>query len=318
MQKKIPLILAAVLPKKMRWHRMFQTTSTELFPPFWLWLGLIMLTIFTLTPFIYLFLSSISREVELINGHLIPFSPTLKNYIGLLAGSNAAVFASALKNSVIVSVLVTLISIFMGVFAGYAFSRLQFPFRKTSLFIILAIQIMPSISIITPLYIMIRDGIEVGIPFTGIVFFRTPPLLDSIWALIFSYTSFSLPYVVWLLAGYFQSIPKELEEASYVDGCHRLRTMIQIILPLAMPGIAATAIFTFLNAWDEFLFANAFTQTYASKTLPVMIAEFVGKHSIDWGSMTAGGFLASLPPVIISLILYKYIIGGMTAGGVKE
>ncbi|OCT14623.1 hypothetical protein A8709_17070 [Paenibacillus pectinilyticus] len=283
-----------------------------------MWLGLIGLTIFTLAPFVYLFLSSISREVELINGHIIPHSPTFQNYIGLLTGSNAVMFASALKNSVVVSVMVTVISIFVGVFAAYAFSRINFPFRKTGLFVVLAMQIMPSISIITPLYIMIRDGIKLDIPFTGIVLFQTPPLLDSVWALIFAYTSFSLPYVVWLLAGYFQSIPKELEEASYVDGCSRLRTMFRIILPLSMPGIAATAIFVFLNAWDEFLFANAFTQTYASKTLPIMIAEFVGKHSIDWGSMTAGGFLASLPPVVISLFLYKYIIGGVTAGGVKE
>ncbi|WP_084224912.1 carbohydrate ABC transporter permease [Paenibacillus pectinilyticus] len=304
--------------KKNRWGQLFKASSTDLFPPFYLWLGLIGLTIFTLAPFVYLFLSSISREVELINGHIIPHSPTFQNYIGLLTGSNAVMFASALKNSVVVSVMVTVISIFVGVFAAYAFSRINFPFRKTGLFVVLAMQIMPSISIITPLYIMIRDGIKLDIPFTGIVLFQTPPLLDSVWALIFAYTSFSLPYVVWLLAGYFQSIPKELEEASYVDGCSRLRTMFRIILPLSMPGIAATAIFVFLNAWDEFLFANAFTQTYASKTLPIMIAEFVGKHSIDWGSMTAGGFLASLPPVVISLFLYKYIIGGVTAGGVKE
>jgi len=305
-------------PKNKKWSQMFKASSTDLFSPFYLWLGLIVLTICTLGPFVYLFLSSLSMEIELINGHLIPHSPTLKNYIGLLTGNNAIVFASALKNSVIVSVLVTVISVFVGVFAAYAFSRIKFPFRKTGLFVVLAVQIMPSISIITPLYIIIRDGIKFDIPFTGIVLFQTPPLLDSVWALIFSYTSFSLPYVVWLLAGYFQTIPKELEEASYVDGCNRLRTMFRIILPLSMPGIAATAIFAFLNAWDEFLFANAFTQTYASKTLPIMIAEFVGKRSIDWGSMTAGGFMASLPPVIISLILYKYIIGGVTAGGVKE
>ncbi|WP_082198470.1 carbohydrate ABC transporter permease [Bacillus sp. FJAT-26390] len=304
--------------KKNKWNQMFKAASTDLFPPFYLWVGVILLAIFTLVPFLYLFLSSLSLEVELINGHLIPHSPTLKNYIGLLTGSNAVMFLSALKNSIVVSVLVTLISIFVGVFAAYAFSRIKFPFRKTGLFVVLAVQIMPSISIITPLYILIRDGITLDIPFTGIVLFQTPPLLDSVWALIFSYTSFSLPYVVWLLAGYFQTIPKELEEASYVDGCNRFRTMFRIILPLSMPGIAATAIFAFLNAWDEFLFANAFTQTYTSKTLPIMVAEFVGKHSIDWGSMTAGGFLASLPPVIISLFLYKYIIGGVMAGGVKE
>ncbi|TXK85289.1 carbohydrate ABC transporter permease [Paenibacillus sp. N3.4] len=215
-------------PKKSKWDRMFKASSTDLFSPFYLWLGLIVLTVCSLGPFVYLFLSSISQEVELINGHIIPHAPTLKNYVGLLTGSNAVVFVSALKNSIVVSVLVTVISIFVGVFAAYAFSRIKFPFRKTGLFVVLAMQIMPSISIITPLYIIIRDGIKVGIPFTG-VFFQTPPLLDSVWALVFSYTSFSLPYVVWLLAGYFQTIPKELEEASYVDGSSRFGTMFRII-----------------------------------------------------------------------------------------
>lgn len=298
-------------------NKLFQAASTELFPPFYLWLGIILLTLFTLTPFVYLFLSSISQEVELINGHLIPHHPTFKNYTELLAGSNAAQFLNAMRNSVEVSVLVTVITVFIGMFAAYAFSRIKFPFRKTGLLVVLAMQIMPSISIITPMYIMIRDGITIDIPFTNILFFRTPPLLDSIWALVFSYTSFSLPYAVWLMAGYFQSMSKEIEEAAYVDGCNRFKTLFRIVMPLSMPGIAATAIFVFLNSWDEFLFANAFTQTNASKTLPVMIAEFIGKHSIDWGAMTAGGFLASLPPVIISLFLYKYIIGGVTAGGVK-
>ena len=161
-------------------NRLFKTESTNLFSPFYLWLGIILLTIFTLGPFIYLFMSSISEEVELIQGHLIPHSPTFKNYAGLLTGDNAKMFFSALKNSVIVSVMVTAVSIFIGIFAAYALSRINFPFRKTGLFVILAMHIMPSISIITPLYIMFRDGIQVGIPFTGLVFFKTAPLLDSL------------------------------------------------------------------------------------------------------------------------------------------
>lgn len=162
-----------------------------------------------------------------------------------------------------------------------------------------------------------RNGITFGIPFTGIVLFQTPPLLDTVWSLIVSYTTFSLPFAIWILAGYFQTIPKALEEAAFIDGCSKLGTLFRVVVPLALPGIAATAIFTLLSAWDEFMFANAFTQTQASKTLPIVIQEFIGKHSIDWGLMTAGGFIASLPPVIISLFLYRYIVTGLS-GGLKE
>jgi multiple sugar transport system permease protein len=210
------------------------------------------------------------------------------------------------------------VTIFIGVFAAYALAKVKFPFRSTSLFAILAMQLLPSISIIVPMYMMMRDGIAVGIPFTSIVLFRSPPLLDTAAGLVVAYTTFSLPFAIWLMAGYFQTVSKEIEEASNVDGCGRLGTMFRIVIPLAMPGIAATAIFTMLSSWDEFIFASAFTQTDAAKTLPVAIREFIGRHSIDWGLMTAGGLVASLPPVLISLFLYRYIVGGLSAGGVKE
>ncbi len=223
----------------------------------------------------------------------------------------------AMKNSIEIAIGTTICTLILAVFAAYALSKIKFPFRTTALFAILAMQLLPSISIIVPLYVMMREGISIGIPFTGIVFFHTPPLLDTIWALIISYTTFALPFAIWILAGYFQTIPEALEEAAFIDGCSRIGTLFRVIIPLALPGIAATAIFTLLLAWDEFMFANAFSQTFASKTLPIVIREFIGKHSIDWGLMTAGGFIASLPPVIISLFLYRYIVTGLS-GGLKE
>ncbi|MDB4866484.1 MAG: hypothetical protein JWR03_817 [Cohnella sp.] len=298
--------------------RLFKTASNELISPFYLWIGLILLTLFTLAPFVYLLLTSISPSIELLDGRLIPKSPTLDNYVRLFTGPTAASYISAIKNSVSVALWTTLLTIVLGVFAAYALAKIKFPFRTTALFAILAMQLLPSISIIVPMYIMMRNGIPVGIPFTGIVFFHTPPLLDTVAGLVVAYTTFSLPFAVWLMAGYFQTISKELEEAAYVDGNGRLGTMFRVVIPLAMPGIAATAIFTMLSAWDEFLFASAFTQTEAAKTLPVAIREFIGRHNLDWGLMTAGGFIASLPPVIISLFLYRYIVGGLSAGGVKE
>jgi multiple sugar transport system permease protein len=294
-----------------------EKTNANIIPPVYQWIGLILLAIFTLLPFLYLMTSSISNQIELLDGHLFPSHPTLINYQHLFQGSGSSDFMSAMVNSIRVSLWTTGLSMAIGIFASYAFARIKFPFRMTSLFAILAMQILPSVSIVVPMYIMMRNGLTVGIPFTNIVFFHTQPLLDNVWSLIIAYTSFSLPFVIWLLSGYFQTIPKELEESAYVDGCGRFGTMFRIVLPLSLPGLAATAIFTLLSSWDEFMFANAFTQTYASKTLPIAISEFIGKHGMDWGLMTAGGFIASLPPVLISLFLYKYIVNGVTAGSVK-
>lgn len=289
----------------------------DLMPPFYLWLGIALLTLFTMGPFVYLLTSSLSLTRDLLSGHLLPHAPTLLNYRHLLAGTVGSDFFHALRNSFMVSAVTTVFTIVVGTLGGYALARLKFPLRVTLLFVILAMQLLPSISIIVPLYVMMRDGIDFSIPFTGIGW-HTPPLLDTSAALIAANLSFSLPYAAWLLSGYLQGVSRELEEAAYIDGCGRLGTMARILVPLAMPGIAATAIFTFLNCWDEFIYANAFTQTVASKTLPIVVREFIGKHSIDWGLMTAGGVVASLPPVIISLVLYRYIVSGLSAGGVKE
>jgi multiple sugar transport system permease protein len=304
--------------KKSMKAKLFKVPSHELIPPFYLWIGLILLSIFTLAPFLYFLGSSVSNGNDLMSGRLLPHSPTFDNYIRLFKGPAGADFVAAIKNSVLVALWTTVSTIFIGVFAAYALAKINFPFRSTSLFVILAMQLLPSISIIVPMYMMMRDGIPIGIPFTSIVFYQSPPLLDTVAGLVVAYTTFSLPFAIWLMAGYFQTISKELEEASYVDGNGRLGTMFRIVIPLSMPGIAATAIFTMLSAWDEFIFASAFTQTAAAKTLPVAIREFIGRHSVDWGLMTAGGFVASLPPVIISLFLYRYIVGGLSAGGVKE
>ncbi len=294
-----------------------QKTNSNIISPFYQWAGLVLLGLFTLVPFLYLMISSISDKIELLDGHLFPRNPTLINYIHLFTGDGSQSFMSAMINSIRVSLWTTVISMAFGIFASYAFARIKFPFRMTSLFSILAMQILPSVSIVVPMYILMRNGVTIGIPFTNIVFLHTPPLLDNVWSLIIAYTSFSLPFVIWLLSGYFQTIPVELEESAYVDGCGRFGTLFRVVLPLSLPGLAATAIFTLLSSWDEFMFANAFTQTYASKTLPIAISEFIGKHGMDWGLMTAGGFIASLPPVLISLLLYKYIVTGVTAGSVK-
>ena len=265
--------------------------------------------LFTLLPIVWLFLSTIQTEASLLRvpPELVPDQITFQNYIDIFRPaafgeqSGESTFLLALRNSIIVSVGTTAIAVVFGTIAAYAFARYNIPAKRGLLLAVLATQLLPAISTVIPLFRMMK----------------TAGLLDTLWALIFAYSSFSLPFVVWIMAGYFQSVPRELEEAAYIDGASRLQSFYQIALPLAAPGLAATAIFTLLNAWDEFFFALIFTSTYNAKTAPVALAEFIGRHSVNWGMLVTGGFIASLPPIVLSLLFYRYIVSGLSAGGLK-
>lgn len=296
-----------------------QKTASDIIPSGYLWIGLILLFLISVLPFLYLIGTSFSSQVEIADGHLFPHQPTLTNYVQLFNPNGAfeSELVAAMYNSLEVSIVTTVISLIFGSFAAYAIARFRFPFRMTILFSVLSMQVLPAVSIVVPLYIIFRNGIQIPIPFTHDAFQISGPLLDTPWALIFAYTSGTIPYVVWMVTGYFSAVPKELEESAYVDGCGRLGAMFRILLPLSIPGLAATFIFSVINNFDEFMFANAFTTTYQSKTIPIFIAELVGKHSLPWGLMCAGGVVATIPFVIIAMICYRWIVTGVTAGAVK-
>jgi multiple sugar transport system permease protein len=135
--------------------------------------------------------------------------------------------------------------------------------------------------------------------------------------LIVTYMSFALPYAIWMMAAFFQSVPLELEDAARMDGCTRLGILFRVVMPISVPGLVSTAMFTFLVAWDEFFYALIFTSTLAAKTVPVAIAEFVGRYAVNINGMMAGGIIAALPPVILAFIFQRYIVSGLTAGAVK-
>ena len=135
--------------------------------------------------------------------------------------------------------------------------------------------------------------------------------------LIVTYMSFALPYAIWMMAAFFQSVPIELEDAARMDGCTRLGILFRVVMPISVPGLVSTAMFTFLVAWDEFFYALIFTSTLAAKTVSVAIAEFVGRYAVNIKGMIAGGIIAALPPVILAFLFQRYIISGMTAGAVK-
>ena len=265
--------------------------------------------VFTLTPILWLFISTVQTQASLLRvpAQLLPEAVTFQNYVDIFLpaafgeNSGQSTFFLALRNSIIVSMGTTVVSVIFGTLAAYAFARLNVPQRRTLLLVVLGSQLLPAISLIIPLFRM----------------FKAAGLLDSLWALILAYSTFSTPFVVWIMAGYFQSVPAELEEAARIDGASRFQAFLRIAVPLAMPGIGATAIFTLLNAWDEFFFALIFTSTYAAKTVPIALAEFIGRHNVNWGLLVTGGFIASLPPIILSLLFYRYIVSGITAGGIK-
>jgi multiple sugar transport system permease protein len=140
---------------------------------------------------------------------------------------------------------------------------------------------------------------------------------DTLHGLIIVYSALIMPFAVWIMRGYFQTIPRELEEAAMTDGCTRLGAFVRIVLPLSVPGLIATALFCFLLAWEEFLLALIFTSSPAAKTIPVAIAEFTGRHAIDFGMMATGGVIAAIPPVLIALVFQRYLISGLSSGALK-
>ena len=255
-----------------------------------------------------MFLTSIMRPVDLTAKplKLIPnelfFDRFRQIFQSETSSDPAYVFRIALKNSFIIAVSVTLLSLCVGTLAAYAFGQLRFRGKNTLMLLILFTYMLPPAAMIIPLY---RIYNQLG-------------LLDKRWPLVVLYLSFIVPFIIWVMQDFFGSISKSFEEAAQVDGATRLQTLFYVFMPIARPGAIATGILAFLMSWDEFFYSLIFTSSLTSKTMPVAIAEFNGKFTIDYGMISVAGILGSLIPVLITVIFQKYIVLGMTAGGVKE
>jgi multiple sugar transport system permease protein len=263
---------------------------------------------FILFPILWLFSASVSNQVELftVPPHWIPQHPTLQNYLDIFFPSQAAssvprTFAVALLNSLKIASAVTVICILLGGLAAYALVRIPFGLNRLTQLGLITTRMIPEVSLILPLFIL-ASGLQ---------------LINKPIVLILTYMSFALPYAIWLMAAYFQTVPVELEDAARLDGCSRLGILFRVVMPISVPGLVSTGMFVFLLAWDEFFYALIFTSTLAAKTVPVAIAEFVGRYVVNVNGMMAGGILAAIPPVVIALIFQRYIVSGMTAGAVK-
>jgi multiple sugar transport system permease protein len=273
-----------------------------------LFLVTIPVLLFIFAPILWLFFASLSTQVELfmIPPHWIPQHPTLQNYLDIFFPSLAAstvprTFAVSLLNSIKIASTVTIICIVIGSLAAYALVRIPFKFNRAIQLGILTTRMIPEVSLILPLFI-IASSLQ---------------LINKPIVLVITYMTFALPYAIWMMAAFFQTVPIELEEAARLDGCTRLGILFRVVIPISIPGLVSTAMFVFLLAWDEFFYALIFTSTLASKTAPVAIAEFVGRYSVNITGMMAGGILAALPPMILAFIFQRYIVSGMTAGAVK-
>lgn len=211
-------------------------------------------------------------------------------------------FGQWLLNSVIVSLMTTVLGVFLACTAAYAFSRFRFPGRERGMLAFLVSQMFPGTLMLIPLFIIIVKWLNLG---------------NTFWGLVIVYATTAIPFCVWMLKGYFDTIPIDIEESAVIDGASRQVIFRRIILPLATPAIAITALFSFMTAWNEFILASVFLEAESNYTAPVGLRFFVGGFSSRWGFFAAGSVIVSLPVVILFLYLQKYLVGGLTAGSVK-
>lgn len=272
---------------------------------FMIYLIVIVIVVWTMAPYLWLIISSISTKIEMAAKPLrwIPAKITLSRYAEILWGSESAAqsFRPAFLNSIVVALITTFIVIVVGVLAAYSISRFNFIGQKSIFFLLLATQMIPPVTLAVPLYSM----------------FRKLGLLDTRLALIITYSALALPLIVWILKGFFDNLPVALEEAARIDGCSRWQILFKIIVPLSLPALTTSMVLAFITCWDEYFFALTLTQVKAV-TMPVAIASFSSKYGVDYLMTATAGVLVSIFPVFLSLIFQKYVVSGLTQGAVKE
>lgn len=230
---------------------------------------------------------------------IIPADWTIQSYVSLFTEQP---FLTWLGNSLLVSLLVTLLGVTLASVGGYAFSRFRFVGRRAGMVTLLTTQMFPATMLMLPLYVMIARL----------------NLVDTFLGLMLFYTATAMPFCLWQMKGFYDTIPVSLEEAARIDGCSQWQSFIRVTLPLAMPGLVITALFSFMTAWSEYLVAAQVLQSSEMFTLPLGLKSFQETMSTQWGLYAAGAIIVSFPVVILFMLLSRYLVSGMTLGGVKE
>lgn len=290
-----------------------------------LFVGSMLFALYVLAPIAWLVSSSVQSEAEItsVPPHWIPEQPTLENFAAIFKSSNEVVtyetrkqgdtatggfipstavnLLPSMKNSFIVAMAVVVLNLLVSVPAAYALAKIRFIGRTTSIYFMLSTRVIPDIALVVPFFLFVQ---KLG-------------LMDNLWSLIITYLAITVPFSIFILTGYFESLPDDLDKAARVDGCSRLQTLVLVFLPLALPSLVAVVLFTFLTSWNEFLLALMFTQTPASQTMPIVVASFTSDFNISFSFINAAGVMAIVPPVVIAVMFERYIVSGLTAGAVK-
>ncbi|MEZ4660354.1 MAG: carbohydrate ABC transporter permease [Caldilineaceae bacterium] len=269
----------------------------------WWWKGMAaaLILFFTLAPFVWITMISITHESGLFaqGVQYVPRNPTIANYFNIFKVIN---FGRAFGNSVIVALATTVLAMSVSVAAGYAFARFEFPGRRFLTVGLLLIYMLPTIVLLIPM----------------LAIFKIMGILNTYAALILAESTHAIPFAVYLLTNFFVTVPRDLDEAALIDGCSRFGALIRVVMPMAIPGVIAAALFVFIASWNNFLFAFMFTASEDVRTLPVLLRGFVGGEAgIFWGQVMAAAVMTTLPVAIVFLVFQRYLIRGLAAGAVK-
>jgi len=249
-------------------------------------------------PFVWTVMTSLKTRIQTTDPSVWAFTPVLDNYSAVFRNRNLLFY---IKNSSIIVSATTAASLVLGTLAAYGFARFRFRRKEDLAFWILSLRMLPPITVVIPFFLLGR-------------FLN---LLDKHIYLIIIYMSFNIPFTIWMMRGFIEEIPRELEEAAWVDGCSRFQGLLRIIVPVILPGIAATAIFCVIQSWNEFALAF-FLTSFNSRTVPTTVTFFLTVLGTIWGEMAAVGVVATIPILIFSLIVQRYLIRGLTFGALKR
>lgn len=265
-----------------------------------LWGAVVLICLFCLMPFYWLINVSLKTGTDLANADLLPPDPSLDNYGSIFENAD---FTAALRNSVIITSITTVLALVVGSFAAYALARLRFPLKFLILAVVLSISTFPPIAIASPIFKLWTD---IG-------------LYNTYLGLILPYLTFALPLAIYILASFFREIPKDLEEAALVDGATHFQAFRKVVLPLAAPGLVTAGLLTAFFVWNEFLLAVTLTSSPDAFTVPVAVANFTGstEFEIPLGTISAASVVITIPLVALVIIFQKRIVAGMTSGAVK-
>ncbi|HBP38918.1 MAG TPA: carbohydrate ABC transporter permease [Clostridiales bacterium] len=266
---------------------------------FSLTLPMALFLVFLLFPFYWMFITSVKTSAEIYATPLVywPKELTWATYEKLFGYFD---FLKYMKNSLIVAVCTTVLSILVSTLAAYAFSRYDFKGRKALMAVFLSNNMFPTVLLMIPLYSIMRS---IGLLYTP-------------WGLVVAYATFTIPFSVWLIQGFIRDVPFSLEEAALVDGCNRFSAFIRIFLPILTPGLMAAAVYMFMQAWNEYTMSSIFTNP-ATRTIPVALNSLIGQLGVEWDMLCAGGSIAIVPVCIMFFLAQKKLVAGLTAGGVK-